>query len=105
MKLAKYRFDERLWTAPGMEIDYSQTEELKDEIISLRQYYPELNHWGDLGIFMAWGAYSRDHNDLNWSPVTNRDEKFLGYLYHLEEGKDILLWSEDSAEEALEQLF
>jgi len=88
-----------------MEIDYDQTEELKDEILLLRKYYPELNHWGDLGLFMAWGSFSQDTHDLNWSPVTGRDEKFLGYLYHLEEGKNIQLWSDETALEALEKLF
>lgn len=105
MRLSKYRFEESLWATPGMEIDYDQTEELKDEIKLLRQYYPELNHWGDVGLFMAWGGFSQDNHDLNWSPVTVRDEKFLGYLHYLEQGNNILLWSDETALEEIEKLF
>ena len=105
MRRSQYPFDESLWITPGMGIDYHQTEELKDEILQLRQYYPELNHWGDLGLFMAWGGFSQDNYDLNWSPVTQRNEKFLGYLYYLENGKNIMLWSDETALEALEALF
>jgi hypothetical protein len=104
MRPFNYRFDENLWVTPGMEINYDQTEELKEEIHTIRQYYPELGHWGDLGLFMAWGSFSQDNEDLNWSPVTGREEKFLGYLYHLEQGRNISLWSEESAQQALNAL-
>ena len=105
MRQSKYRFDESLWTTPGMGIDYDQTEELQDEIKLLRQLYSELNHWGDLGLFMAWGGFSQDNHDLNWSPVTEREEKFLGYLHHLQQGKNIMDWSDAAAEDAIKELF
>jgi hypothetical protein len=100
-----HQFVEGLWTTPGMGIDYERTEEVRDEIHSLRQLYPELNHWGDLALFMAWGSYSQDSHNLNWNPVADREVTFLAYLYYLEQDKNILNWSAQTAREALAELF
>jgi hypothetical protein len=99
-----HRFVESVWATPGMGIDYDRTEEVQDEIRLLRQFYPELNHWGDLALFMAWGSFSQDNQDLNWNPVTDRDDTFLAYLYYLEQGGSILHWSADSAQQALAEI-
>jgi len=93
-----HRFIESLWTVPGMGIDYDRTEEVQDEIRLLRQFYPELNHWGDLAMFMAWGSFSQDSYGLNWHPVAKRDEAFLAYLVYLEQGGNILDWSAETAQ-------
>ena len=88
-----------------MGIDYDRTEEVQDEIHLIRQFYPELNHWGDLALFMAWGSYSQDHHDLNWNPVAGRDLTFLAYLYYLEQGNNILGWTAQTAQQVVEELF
>ncbi|MCG6968728.1 MAG: hypothetical protein LJE85_03085 [Gammaproteobacteria bacterium] len=99
-----HRFDDSLWAVPGLGIDYDRTEEVRDEIILLRQYYPELDHWSDLAIFMAWGSFSQDNHDMNWSPVFCRDEIFPAYLYFLEQGGNILEWSADDAQQDLTKI-
>ena len=105
MSECSHRFTESVWTAPGMGIDYDRTEEVRDEIRLLRQYYPELNHWGDLALFMAWGSFSQDTHGLNWNPVAERDDTFLAYLYFLEQGRNILDWSAETAQQVVAELF
>ena len=87
-----------------MGIDYDRTEEVQDEIHVLRQLYPELNHWGDLALFMAWGSFSQDSHALQWNPVGQREESFLAYLYYLEQGRNIMDWSTDTAQQVLAEL-
>ena len=99
-----HRFVESLWSAPGMGINYDRTQEVHDEIHLLRQLYPELNHWGDLAMFMAWGSFSQDNHGLNWHPVIERDETFLAYLFYLEQGGNILDWSAETAQQVLSEL-
>lgn len=101
----RHRFIESLWGTPGMGIDYDRTEEVQDEIHLLRQFYPELTHWGDLALFMAWGSFSQDNHALHWNPVAQREESFLAYLYYLEQGKNILNWSADMAQQVLAELY
>ncbi|WP_455211675.1 hypothetical protein [Kaarinaea lacus] len=88
-----------------MGIDYDRTEEVQDEIHVLRQMYPELNHWGDLALFMAWGSFSQDSHALQWNPVVQREESFLAYLYYLEQGRNIMDWSTDAAQQVLAELY
>lgn len=105
MAKCNHHFEESLWSTPGTGINYDQTQEVQDEIHLLRQLYPELNHWGDLALFMAWGSYSQDNFNLNWHPVAQRDQTFLGYLYYLENGENILQWSAQTAAKALAELY
>jgi hypothetical protein len=98
-----HRFDEALWSAPGAQINYDQTQELQDEINLIRRLYPELNHWGDLALFMAWGSYSQDTHALNWSPVADHDDTFLAYLWYVEQGGNIVHWSAETAQQVLDE--
>jgi len=105
MRQSNYQFDESQWARPGTGIDYGQTEEVEAEIIQLKAYYPELSSWGDLAIFTAWGSFSQDQYELQWHPVMSRDEPFLGYLYYLEKGNDIMQWTDNTAQAALAEIF
>jgi len=105
MRRSIYQFDESQWATPGTCIDYDETEGVEEEITLLRQYYPELAEWGDLAIFTAWGSYSQDQYELQWNPVLAQDERFLGYLYYLEKGNDIMQWTDETAQAALTELF
>lgn len=105
MRLSTYAFSEEQWALPGASINFEQTKEVLDEIKLIRELYPEVNSWGDLALFTAWGSYSQDDHSLPWSPVVSRDERFLGYLYHLENGKDILGWNEQQATKTIAEIF
>jgi len=105
MRKSHYSFKERVWAEPGVKLNYDATPEIQDEIVQIHQLYPELDHWGDLALFTAWGSYSQDHHDMNWYPLSDRDETFLGYLYQVEHQKDEWDWSEDVAEHAVAEVF
>jgi len=83
IKNITYKFDENEWGMSGIGFDYDSTPELEDEVTLLRELYAEIAAWGDLSLFTAWGSYSQDHPDLKWPPVDQRDDVFLGYLYHV----------------------
>ena len=63
-------------SAPG---DWSD-DSLQD-IAKIRSLYPELNHWGDLAIGVAFGDFSQDVFAVSWADwmATERDEIFLNY--------------------------
>lgn len=105
MRISHYPFDEGQWADPGTNIDFRDTQEVEDELNQLRELYPEIKQWGDLAIFIAWGSFSQDSFSLQWQPAINRDETFLGYLYHVQQGKDIKNWSSDSAEQSYPEIF
>ena len=105
MRLSHYSFDEGQWADPGTNIDFHEIQEVEDEVNQIRENYPEIMSWGDLAIFIAWGSFSQDSFSLPWQPVINRDELFLSYLYHVQEGKDINNWSESTAEKSISEIF
>lgn len=105
MRKAKYVFNEAVWSEPGFGIDYDATPEIEDEVILLKEFYPEISAWSDLALFTSWGSYSQDHHNMTWSPVFAREELFLGYLYEVEQQKEHWDWSDDVADRAMSQVF
>ena len=89
----------------GINFNYDATPEIEDEILQLRELYPEISGWGDLSLFTAWGSFSQDHYDLKWQPVTARDDLFLGYLYHVEQSTGVFRWSDVEAQHAVTQIY
>lgn len=62
--------------APG---DWS--EETRCAISKLREFYPEISHWGDLAIGSAFCSFSRDFLEVSWADwmLDKRDDIFLCY--------------------------
>jgi hypothetical protein len=62
-------------SAPG---DWGDSD--RREIAAIRDAHPELSHWGDLAIGMAWSDYSHNVYLISWWNFDgNRDEHFLNY--------------------------
>lgn len=63
-------------TAPG---EWSEAD--RRDIASLRAFYPEIAHWGDLAIGLAFGDFSEDVLEVGWADwmLDHRDEAFLNY--------------------------
>jgi len=53
----------------------------RKDIAALREFYPELSHWGDLAIGSAFGSFSQDVLEVSWADwmLEKRDEIFLNY--------------------------
>jgi hypothetical protein len=55
------------------------------QIEKIRSLHPELQHWGNLAIGCAWGAYSQDIMAVGWMDREQfdfgRNLGFLAYLY------------------------
>lgn len=102
---SRYSFDESVWAPAGSGIDYDQSEEVLSEVNQLQQLYPEIRQWCDLALFNAWGSFSQDHHNLNWYPVLQRNETFLAYLYHVQQGHNSMAWNEQEAQRIVEKLF
>jgi len=62
---------------------YGQGEQVADsfrrDVLELRRLYPELSHFGLIGLFWAWSAFETDHL-LVGSTTPHRTEAFLGYI-------------------------
>lgn len=67
----------------GSEEDPDEWNEDERRIIpKLRAWYPELATWKDLALVWAWGGYSQDVYEVNWTDwQTERDPGFLAYVY------------------------
>ena len=75
-------FDAKTFVQPGCETSSGNwSDDDRRAILSLRNLYPELAHWGDLAIGCAFGDYSQDVLDVNWADwmVNTRDEEFIKY--------------------------
>ena len=56
-------------------------EDLED-IRSIKKLHPELKHWGDLAIGLAFGYYSQNWLDISWAELAiRRNIEFLTYIY------------------------
>ncbi|AVA23908.1 hypothetical protein [Rhizobium sp. NXC24] len=76
------RLDAATFVQPGYEAapgDWSDTD--RRAIASLRGFYPEIAHWGDLAIGVAFGELSQEVLDVSWADwmLDQRDEIFLNY--------------------------
>lgn len=79
---AAYRFDATCFVQRGYEAaDGDWPERTKRDISALRASYPELAHWGNLALGLAFGDYSQDVYEVNWAEwsVERRDDLFLCY--------------------------
>lgn len=78
----KFKFDAVTFVRQGYETDPGEwSNETQLEIAKLREAYPELTHWGDLAIGLAFGEFSQDVLEVSWADwmVGKRDEIFLNY--------------------------
>lgn len=49
-------------------------------IKNVRPFYPELAHWSNAGVYIAWGAYSSDIYATGWADwIRTKDNGFLAY--------------------------
>lgn len=80
--MTQFAFDAATFVTPGHETDPGEWEdEPREEIQKLRQFYPELSHWGDLAIGCAFGDMSEDVLSVSWASwlLEERYEFFLDY--------------------------
>lgn len=80
--MTQFRFDPETFVSKGHGTDSGEWDEsTKADITKLRQYYPELEHWGDLAIGSAFSSFSGDVLEVNWGTwmLDKRDEDFLSY--------------------------
>lgn len=58
MKVESYLFNACVFVQAGYESASGDwTDALRENINTLRRFYPELTHWGDLAIGLAFGEY------------------------------------------------
>lgn len=49
---------------------------------NIRNFNPEISHWGDLAIGMAIGRYSQDILAVGWADwVRDRNKDLMAYIY------------------------
>jgi len=75
-------FNACIFVQAGFENDSGDlTDDYREYISSLRRHYPELAHWGDSAIGLAFGEYSQDVWLVSWAywSIETRDEAFLNY--------------------------
>ena len=72
------------------------SEDERNELSLLRQSYPELKHWGDLAINVAWADFSQSVYLISWVDFGpgDRDELFLNFCYW-EQCKGTWPWGDD----------
>ena len=75
-------FDEH-GDSDDLDLHYGRGEPVADnfrsDVMELRRLYPELAHWGLVGIWWAWSAFETDHLLVS-SSYPYRTEMFLGYI-------------------------
>lgn len=77
-----FGFDAATFVEPGYESESGAwSDEYRRGIASLREFYPEIAHWGDLAIGCAFGDFSQDFLLVGWADwmLGHRDETFLHY--------------------------
>ena len=82
LSTSHFLFDAATFVAPGHELDPGEWDEgTRAEIATLRMFYPELSHWGDLAIGSAFSAMSQDYLSVGWADwmLEERNETFLDY--------------------------
>lgn len=73
-----FNFDTACFVELGYEKDDGEWNDSdKADIQRLRDLYPELTHWGDLALGLAWGDYSQDIYAVSWADwIAERDNGF-----------------------------
>jgi hypothetical protein len=77
-----FLFEATTFVRPGHErIQGEFSDDDRNDIATLRGYYPELSHWGDLAIDIAFCGFSRECLDVSWADwmLKARHECFLDY--------------------------
>ncbi|CAM0798574.1 Glycoside hydrolase [Acinetobacter baumannii] len=80
--MAAFVFDPETFVSKGHGSDDGDWPvEYRQKISILREFYPEISHWGDLAIGSAFGSFSQDVLEVNWAEwmLESRDEGFLNY--------------------------
>jgi hypothetical protein len=74
--------------------EFSDSEKL--ELLMIRRSYPELRHWGDYSINIAWAGFSQRVYLISWVNIEagNRNELFLNFCYW-EQCKGTWPWGND----------
>lgn len=53
------------------------------ELARLRHLYPEVSHWGDIALGIAWGDYCEDVWMLSWETITASTKRTVSFLDYL----------------------
>lgn len=80
---SSFVFDPLLYVGAGYEQSAGDfTAQIRAYLMLLRTACPELSHWGDLALYIAWGSYSEDVEMVSFinSVPTSRRDDFLNYL-------------------------
>lgn len=77
------QFNEEIWVLPaGIGQAGEWDDEKREYIDSLKDFNPEIQHWGDLAIGLAFASYSEDVLGISWADwERDRNNAFMGYLY------------------------
>lgn len=81
---AEFQFNATVFVQPGYETvkgDWSEAD--LGAIQRLRKLYPELDHWGDFAMGIAFGDWSQEFFLVSWADwmTLTRDELFLNFCY------------------------
>jgi hypothetical protein len=80
--MTRFFFVASTFVSPGLETDPGDwSDEVRAEIATLRDLYPELSHWGDLALGSAFGDMSQDVLSVGWADwlFNERHDFFLDY--------------------------
>ena len=77
------QFNEETWVLPaGIGQAGEWDEETREHIHNLRDFNPEIKHWGDLAIGLAFSSYSEDVLGVSWAEWNrDRNSGFMCYIY------------------------
>lgn len=80
--MSNFTFDPEIFVVKGHGSDHGEwSEQDRKDIAQIRESHPELAHWGDLAIGVAFGSFSDDVLEVGWGNwiIGQRSEDFLTY--------------------------